>query len=218
MITNERRPTDLKTSDFFYDLPEELIAQHPESVRDNSRLMVLSREDGSITHKRFHDIIDYLHPDDVLVINDSRVIPARIYGHAEGDESSAVELLLLKEKEKDVWECLARPGKKVKNGRVFEFGGILKARAIDVCEDGNRIVGFEYDKEKYQNLFAVLHEIGLMPLPPYITETLKDRERYQTVYSREEGSAAAPKTSPESWEWRRHWKNRRSISAKMRRK
>ena len=187
-----REKTDLTVADFDYYLPEERIAQTPLYPRDSSRLMVINRSTGAIEHKHFYDVIDYLDEKDVLVINDSRVIPARIYGHAEGDESSAVELLLLKEKEKDVWECLARPGKKVKNGRVFEFGGILKARAIGVCEDGNRIVGFEYDKEKYQNLFAVLHEIGLMPLPPYITETLKDRERYQTVYSREEGSAAAP--------------------------
>lgn len=192
LYVGSRTDTDLTVSDFDYYLPEERIAQTPLYPRDSSRLMVIDRSTGNIEHKHFYDICDYINENDVLVINDSRVIPARIYGHAEGDESSAVELLLLKEKEKDVWECLARPGKKVKNGRVFEFGGILKARAIDVCEDGNRIVGFEYDKEKYQNLFAVLHEIGLMPLPPYITETLKDRERYQTVYSREEGSAAAP--------------------------
>lgn len=192
VIFNNRAETDLTVSDFDYYLPEERIAQTPLYPRDSSRLMVIDRATGEIEHKHFYDLIDYLDAKDVLVINDSRVIPARIYGHAEGDENSAIELLLLRELEKDVWECLARPGKKVKNGRVFEFGGILKAKAIDICEDGNRIVGFEYDKEKYQNLFAVLHEIGLMPLPPYITETLKDRERYQTVYSKEEGSAAAP--------------------------
>lgn len=192
VIINNKAETDLTVSDFDYYLPEERIAQTPLYPRDSSRLMVIDRATGEIEHKHFYDVIDYLDEKDVLVINDSRVIPARIYGHAEGDENSAIELLLLKEKERDVWECLARPGKKVKNGRVFEFGGILKAKALEVCEDGNRIVGFEYDKEKYQNLFAVLHEIGLMPLPPYITETLKDNERYQTVYSREEGSAAAP--------------------------
>jgi len=189
---NNRIDTNLTVSDFDYYLPEERIAQTPLYPRDSSRLMVIDRQSGEIAHRHFYDLVDYLNENDVLVINDSRVIPARIYGHAEGDENSAIELLLLREKEKDVWECLARPGKKVKNGRVFEFGGILKAKAVDVCEDGNRIVSFTYDKKRYQNLFAVLHEIGLMPLPPYITETLKDRERYQTVYSREEGSAAAP--------------------------
>ena len=192
MIENSRTETSLSTSDFFYDLPTELIAQHPATERDGSRLMCLDISKKITEHKVFSDIIDYIRPEDVLVINDSRVIPARIYGHAEGDESSAVELLLLKEKEKDVWECLARPGKKVKNGRVFEFGGILKARAIDVCEDGNRIVGFEYDKEKYDSIYRVLDEIWNMPLPPYITAKLRDKSDYQTVYAKEEGSAAAP--------------------------
>ena len=191
-VFNDRAETELTVSDFDYFLPEERIAQTPLYPRDSSRLMVIDRKSGSIEHKHFYDLIDYLDEKDVLVINDSRVIPARIYGHAEEDESSAIELLLLREKERDVWECLARPGKKVKNGRTFLFGGILKAKAVDICEDGNRIVSFEYDKEKYQNLFAVLHEIGLMPLPPYITERLNDKERYQTVYSKEEGSAAAP--------------------------
>ncbi len=192
IIVNNMPKTDLTVSDFDYFLPEEQIAQTPLYPRDSSRLMVINRETGEIEHKHFYDIIDYLNPGDVLVINDSRVIPARIYGHAEGDETSALELLLLREKEKDSWECLARPGKKAKPGRVFDFGGILKAEATDILEDGNRVMKFRYDKEKYGNLFAVLHEIGLMPLPPYIKETLKDRERYQTVYSKEEGSAAAP--------------------------
>ena len=193
MITNERRPTDLKTSDFFYDLPEELIAQHPESVRDNSRLMVLSREDGSITHKRFHDIIDYLHPDDVLVINDSKVIPARLYGHVEGREEAKIELLLLRQGELDTWECLVKPGKRAKIGSRSVFGdGMLVGEVVDIVEEGNRIIKFDYDREKYASIYEVLGLIGLMPLPPYITEQLSDNARYQTVYAREEGSAAAP--------------------------
>ena len=193
MITNERRPTDLKTSDFFYDLPEELIAQHPESVRDNSRLMVLSREDGSITHKRFHDIIDYLRPDDVLVINDSKVIPARLYGHVEGREEAKIELLLLRQGELDTWECLVKPGKRAKIGSRSVFGdGMLVGEVVDIVEEGNRIIKFDYDREKYASIYEVLGLIGLMPLPPYITEQLSDNARYQTVYAREEGSAAAP--------------------------
>lgn len=192
VIVNEMPNTDLTVSDFDYFLPEEQIAQIPVYPRDSSRLMVIDRESGEITHKHFCDIIDYLSESDVLVINDSRVIPARIYGHADGDPSSALELLLLREREKDVWECLAKPGKKAKPGRVFSFGGILNAEAVEILDDGNRIMKFWYDKEKYTNLFAVLHEIGLMPLPPYIRENLTDRERYQTVYSKEEGSAAAP--------------------------
>ena len=193
MIINERRPTDLKTSDFYYDLPEELIAQHPESVRDNSRLMVLSRADGSIDHKRFHDIIDYLHPDDVLVINDSKVIPARLYGHAEGREEAKIELLLLRQSELDTWECLVKPGKRAKIGSRSVFGdGILVGEVVDIVEEGNRVIKFDYDREKFANIYEVLGIIGLMPLPPYITEQLSDNARYQTVYAREEGSAAAP--------------------------
>ena len=193
MIINERRPTDLKTSDFYYDLPEELIAQHPESVRDNSRLMVLSRDEGSITHKRFHDIIDYLHPDDVLVINDSKVIPARLYGHAEGREEAKIELLLLRQSELDTWECLVKPGKRAKIGSRSVFGdGILVGEVVDIVEEGNRVIKFDYDREKFANIYEVLGIIGLMPLPPYITEQLSDNARYQTVYAREEGSAAAP--------------------------
>ena len=193
MIVNERRPTDLKTSDFFYDLPEELIAQHPESVRDNSRLMVLSRENGDITHKRFHDITDYLRPDDVLVINDSKVIPARLYGHAEGREEARIELLLLRQSELDTWECLVKPGKRAKIGSRSVFGnGMLIGEVVDIVEEGNRVIRFDYDREKYANIYEVLGIIGLMPLPPYITEQLSDNARYQTVYAREEGSAAAP--------------------------
>ncbi len=192
IIVNNMPSTKLTVSDFDYYLPEEQIAQTPLYPRDSSRLMIIDRATGEISHKHFYDVTDYLNEGDVLVINDSRVIPARIYGNAVEDSESAIELLLLREKEKDVWECLARPGKKAKPGRVFTFGGILFAEAVEICEDGNRVMKFWYDKEKYQNLFAVLHEIGLMPLPPYIKETLKDRERYQTVYSKEEGSAAAP--------------------------
>ena len=193
MIINERRPTDLKTSDFYYDLPEELIAQHPESVRDNSRLMVLSRNEGSITHKRFHDIIDYLNPDDVLVINDSKVIPARLYGHAEGRDEAKIELLLLRQIELDTWECLVKPGKRARIGSRSVFGeGMLVGEVVDIVEEGNRVIRFDYDREKYANIYEVLGIIGLMPLPPYITEQLSDNARYQTVYAREEGSAAAP--------------------------
>lgn len=192
VIVNEMPKTELTVSDFDYYLPEQQIAQTPVYPRDSSRLMVIDRESGRIDHKHFYDIIDYLNEGDVLVINDSRVIPARIYGCAEGDSDSLIELLLLREKRKDEWECLAKPGKKAKPGRVFDFGGILKAEAVEILEDGNRIMKFWYDNEKYGNIFAVLHEIGIMPLPPYIRETLSDRERYQTVYSREEGSAAAP--------------------------
>ena len=193
MIVNERRATELKTSDFYYDLPEELIAQHPCEVRDNSRLMVIHRDSGEIEHKHFFDIVDYLSPDDVLVINDSKVIPARLYGHAEGREEASLELLLLRQRELDTWETLVRPGKRAKIGSVSVFGdGLLKATVVDIVEEGNRIVKFEYDKEKYSNIYELLNVIGMMPLPPYITEQLKENDRYQTVYAREEGSAAAP--------------------------
>ena len=193
MIKNERTHTDLKTSDFYYDLPEELIAQHPCAVRDESRLMVLNRADGSITHKQFKDIIDYLNPEDVLVINDSKVIPARLYGHAEGREEAMLELLLLRQRELDTWETLVKPGKRAKIGSKSVFGGgILTAEVVDIVEEGNRIIKFDYDREKYANIYEILNVIGLMPLPPYITEQLKENDRYQTVYAREEGSAAAP--------------------------
>ncbi len=192
VIRNEMPHTELTLSDFDYPLPEERIAQTPLKQRDHSRLMVLDRADDSITHKHFYDLCEYLKSGDVLVINDSRVIPARIYGHAEGDDSSLIELLLLRQTENDIWECLAKPGKKAKIGRAFIFGDILRAEPVAVLEDGNRMMRFTYDKNKYDNLFAVLQEIGIMPLPPYIHEKLSDKERYQTVYSNEEGSAAAP--------------------------
>lgn len=193
MITNERLKTELVTADFFYDLPEELIAQHPSAQRDASRLMVLDRENNTIDHKHFYDIIDYLRPDDVLVINDSKVIPARLYGHSEGREEAALELLLLRQHELDTWETLVKPGKRAKVGSRAVFGGgILTCEVQSITEEGNRIIKFDYDREKYASVYEILHQIGLMPLPPYITEQLKENDRYQTVYAREEGSAAAP--------------------------
>jgi S-adenosylmethionine:tRNA ribosyltransferase-isomerase len=193
MIINERASTDLRTSDFYYDLPEELIAQHPCAVRDQSRLMVLDRKSNTVEHKHFCDIVDYLEPDDVLVINDSKVIPARLYGHAEGREEARLELLLLRQHELDTWETLVKPGKRARIGSRAVFGdGLLTCEVVDIVEEGNRIVKFDYDREKYANIYEILNVIGLMPLPPYITEQLKENDRYQTVYAREEGSAAAP--------------------------
>ena len=192
-IINEKKPTDLKTADFYYDLPERLIAQHPMEKRDTSRLMVIDRESGKVEHKHFYDIIDYLQEGDVLVINDSKVIPARLYGHAEGREEALLELLLLRQHELDCWECLVKPGKRARIGSRAVFGdGILRGEVLDIVEEGNRIIRFEYDKEKYANIYDVLSVVGMMPLPPYITERLEDNSRYQTVYARKEGSAAAP--------------------------
>ncbi len=193
IIRNERIHTELSTSDFYYDLPEELIAQHPAEVRDASRLMVLDRKSRTIDHKVFHDIIDYLNEGDVLVVNDSKVIPARLYGHVEGREEASIELLLLKQKELDSWETLVKPGKRAKVGSRLVFGGgLLRGEIVEILEEGNRIIRFEYDKSGGKNIYDILHEIGFMPLPPYITERLEDKSRYQTVYAREEGSAAAP--------------------------
>ena len=192
-IINEKKPTDLKTSDFYYDLPERLIAQHPMEKRDSSRLMVIDRKSGEVSHKHFYDIVDYLEAGDVLVINDSKVIPARLYGHAEGREEALLELLLLRQHELDTWECLVKPGKRARIGSRSVFGGgMLTGEVVDIVEEGNRIIKFEYDKEKYANIYDVLSVVGMMPLPPYITERLEDASRYQTVYAREEGSAAAP--------------------------
>lgn len=192
-IVNKKVETDLKTADFYYDLPEELIAQHPAEKRDHSRLMVLDRKTNTIEHKTFYDIIDYLNAGDVLVINDSKVIPARLYGHAEGREEAALELLLLRQRDLDTWECLVKPGKRARIGSRSVFGdGILNAEVLDITDEGNRIIKFDYDKDKYENIYNVLGEVGMMPLPPYITEKLSDKSRYQTVYAREEGSAAAP--------------------------
>lgn len=193
VILNERIGTDLKTSDFAYDLPPELIAQHPTDRRDASRLMVIHRADGSVEHRHFYDITDYIAPEDVLVINDSKVIPARLYGHAEGREEARLELLLLRQHELDTWECLVKPGKRTRIGARCVFGnGILTGEVTDILEEGNRLIRFSFDHEKYENIYNILHEIGLMPLPPYITEQLQDNDRYQTVYARTEGSAAAP--------------------------
>lgn len=193
VILNERIGTDLKTSDFTYDLPPELIAQHPTDRRDASRLMVIHRADGSVEHRHFYDITDYIAPEDVLVINDSKVIPARLYGHAEGREEARLELLLLRQHELDTWECLVKPGKRARVGARCVFGnGILTGEVTDILEEGNRLIRFSFDHEKYENIYNILHEIGLMPLPPYITEQLQDNDRYQTVYARTEGSAAAP--------------------------
>ena len=193
VILNERIGTDLKTSDFAYDLPPELIAQHPTDRRDASRLMVIHRADGSVEHRHFYDITDYIAPEDVLVINDSKVIPARLYGHAEGREEARLELLLLRQHELDTWECLVKPGKRARIGARCVFGnGILTGEVTDILEEGNRLIRFSFDHEKYENIYNILHEIGLMPLPPYITEQLQDNDRYQTVYARTEGSADAP--------------------------
>ncbi len=178
----------MKTSDFYYDLPQELIAQHPVEPRDSSRLMVMDRTTGAIEHRIFRDVTDYLRPGDCLIVNDSRVLPARIFGVREGGES-VNEFLLLTQKEQNVWECLTKPGKRAKVGSRFVFGeGLMTGEVTEVCGDGNRIVKFECGDE----FFSVLDRIGQMPLPPYITEKLEDKERYQTVYSRELGSAAAP--------------------------
>ena len=178
----------MKTSDFFYNLPEELIAQTPLEPRDSSRLMVLHKDSDSIEHKHFYDIIDYLNEGDTLIVNDSRVIPARIYGY-KADTGAKIEFLLLRQLDGSRWETLVKPGRKAKVGTEFVFGdGLLKARVLEVADDGNRIVELQSD----ENIYATLDKIGQMPLPPYITEKLEDQERYQTVYSHELGSAAAP--------------------------
>lgn len=176
-----------KTSDFYYDLPEELIAQTPLQQRDSSRLMVLNRQTGEVTHKHFYDIVDYLQPGDCLVMNDSRVLPARLLGHRP--TGGAVEVLLLRDLGDKCWECLCKPGRKMQPGSEVIFGnGELTATVREVREDGNRVVEFHYE-----GIFLeVLERLGKMPLPPYIKEELQDQERYQTVYSREIGSAAAP--------------------------
>lgn len=174
--------------DYYYDLPEELIAQDPLEDRSSSRLMVLDKETGNVEHHVFKEIIDYLNPGDCLVINDTKVLPARLYGNKVGTDAK-IEVLLLKRREKDVWETLVKPGKKCKPGTVINFGdGILTGEVIDVVEEGNRLIKF-----KYEGIFEeVLDRLGEMPLPPYITHKLKDKSRYQTVYAKYEGSAAAP--------------------------
>ena len=191
LIVNERIATDLKTSDFYYDLPEELIAQTPSEERDGCRLMVLGKESGRLEHKHFYDIIDYLRPDDMLVVNSSKVIPARLLGKTK-KTGSDMELLLLRRLDSGEWETLVRPGKRAKEGAAFDFGGILTATVTGIVEGGNRTVRFDYDTKKYKSIYEVLDEIGNMPLPPYITKKLERKSDYQTVYAKEEGSAAAP--------------------------
>ena len=190
-IVNERVVTSLTTHDFYYDLPEELIAQVPSAERDMCRLMVLDRQTKNVEHRVFRDIIDYLNPEDMLVVNSSKVIPARLLGTTE-KTGSAMELLLLRMLDNGEWETLVRPGKRAKVGASFDFGGILKATVTDVVEGGNRVVKFDYDTEKYKTVYEILDAVGNMPLPPYITKRLENKSDYQTVYAKEEGSAAAP--------------------------
>lgn len=178
----------MKTSDFYYDLPQELIAQDPLEDRSSSRLLHLDRNSGKIDHGVFSDILSYLNPGDCLVINDTKVIPARLYGHKE-DTGALIEILLLKRRENNIWETLVKPGKKARPGAKIVFGnGILKGEVLDIVEEGNRLIQFTYE-----GIFEeILDQLGEMPLPPYITHKLKDKNRYQTVYAKHEGSAAAP--------------------------
>ena len=178
----------MRTRDFFYDLPPELIAQDPLERRDHSRLMLLGRQSGEVSHKHFYDIVEELMPGDCLILNDSRVLPARLYGTKESTEAT-VEFLLLTQKGENLWETLAGPGKKAKPGSRFSFGeGLMQGEVVEVTSEGNRLVKFSCE----ENFYATLDKIGQMPLPHYITHELRDQERYQTVYSRELGSAAAP--------------------------
>ena len=178
----------MKTSDFYYDLPKELIAQDPLEDRSSSRLLVLDRKTGAREHRIFRDIVEYLNPGDCLVINNTKVIPARLYGAKEGTQAK-IEILLLKRREGDVWETLVKPGKKAKPGTKISFGdGLLMGEVLDVVDEGNRLIKFTYD-----GIFEeILDQLGQMPLPPYITHQLKDKNRYQTVYAKHDGSAAAP--------------------------
>ena len=178
----------MNVKDYDYDLPEELIAQDPLEGRSSSRLMVLDRQTGDVEHRHFTDILEYLHPGDCLVINNTKVIPARLFGVKE-DTQAKIEVLLLKRKENDIWETLVKPGKKAKPGTKLVFGdGLLTAEVVDVVEEGNRLIQFHYD-----GIFEeILDQLGQMPLPPYITHQLKDKNRYQTVYAKYDGSAAAP--------------------------
>lgn len=178
----------MNVKDYDYDLPEELIAQDPLEDRSSSRLMVLDRQTGDVEHRHFTDILEYLHPGDCLVINNTKVIPARLFGVKE-DTQAKIEVLLLKRKENDIWETLVKPGKKAKPCTKLVFGdGLLTAEVVDVVEEGNRLIQFHYD-----GIFEeILDQLGQMPLPPYITHQLKDKNRYQTVYAKYDGSAAAP--------------------------
>lgn len=191
MITNKRENTNLTLKDFDYYLPEEQIAQSPAEKRDGSRLMVIDRKTGKIEHKIFSSIIDYLNPGDTLVVNNSKVIPARLMGVKEGSEIGC-EIVLLRRHELDLWECLVRPGRRLKPGAVVSFGeGLMKGEITKTVECGNRLIRFTYDKGQ-GDFFTVLDKVGQMPLPPYITKKLDDKSRYQTVYAKTEGSAAAP--------------------------
>ena len=178
----------MDVKDFYYDLPQELIAQDPLEDRSSSRLLVLGKEDGSIRHEIFRNITQYLNAGDCLVINNTKVIPARLFGEREGT-GATIEILLLKRKENDIWETLVKPGKKAKPGTKIIFGGgLLTGEVVDVVEDGNRLIQFSYE-----GIFEeILDQLGQMPLPPYITHTLQDKNRYQTVYAKYDGSAAAP--------------------------
>lgn len=192
-IKNQLPETALLTSDFYYDLPEELIAQTPVYPRDSSRLLRLDRESGKVSHHVFRDITEMLRPGDTLVINDSKVIPARLYGVRTNGAGGDVELLLLRRRAETEWECLVKPGKRARPGSRLSFGdGMLTAEVGDIVEDGCRVINFDFDREKYTDILSVLDMIGVMPLPPYITEKLEDKDRYQTVYARDAGSAAAP--------------------------
>ena len=178
----------MNVKDFYYELPQELIAQDPLEDRSSSRLLVLNKESGEMEHTDFKHIIDYLNPEDCLVLNNTKVIPARLFGEKEGTQAK-IEILLLKRKENDVWETLVKPGKKAKPGTKIIFGqGLLVGEVLEVVEDGNRLIQFSYE-----GIFEeILDQLGQMPLPPYITHQLKDKNRYQTVYAKHEGSAAAP--------------------------
>lgn len=193
-MKNAGQTTPMKKSDYFYDLPQELIAQEPIEPRDHSRLLVLDRQTGGIQDRHFYDLEEFLKPGDCLILNDSRVLPARLYGRKK-DTGASVELLLLHPQGQDRWEVLAGPGRRAKPGNILVFGdGLLEAEVLDVVEEGNRLVEFRYDRNGPNggNFYSLLERIGEMPLPHYITHHLENAERYQTVYSREPGSAAAP--------------------------
>ena len=178
----------MRTADFYYDLPQELIAQDPLEDRSSSRLMHLDKETGELEHTDFKHILNYLKPGDCLVVNDTKVSPARLYGHKK-ETGAVIEILLLKRRENDIWECLVKPGKKARPGAVIDFGeGLLTGEIIDIVDEGNRLIQFHYE-----GIFEeILDQLGEMPLPPYITHKLQDKNRYQTVYAKHEGSAAAP--------------------------
>ncbi len=177
----------MNTKDFYYELDPSFIAQHPEQKRENSKLMIVNRDNFDLEHKRFYDIIDYLNPGDCLVLNDTKVIPARIYGHRP-DKDEKIEVLLLKNTEKTIWECLVKPGKKMKLGSEIIFSDKLSGKVVEISEEGHRYIEFSF-RGVFQE---ILEEIGSMPIPPYITEELKDKASYQTVYAKNDGSVAAP--------------------------